>query len=134
MALFGGSSSKSYSTTIMQDQRVIADEAEVLAGAGAVVSMPTSIQISSPLIKVERSKGNIQTEIGDIIFQQYTPEVQKTVQQVVETFAEASQEVTEVLGEKLLTTQQGVASILPEMAKYILIAVVVIVVARKVWK
>lgn len=134
MGIFGGSSSKSYSTTIMQDQRVIAEEAEVLAGAGAVVSMPSSLQISSPLVKVERSKGAIRTEIGDIVFQQYTPEVQKTVEQVVETFAETSQEVTEVLGEKLLTTQQGVASILPEMAKYIALAVVVIVIARKVWK
>lgn len=124
MGLFGGSTSKSYSTTMQQDQRVIAEEAEIMVGSGAnvAVSYPGSVI-------VER-----QAEVGDIVIQEYTPEVQKTVQKVVETFAETSQEVTEALGEKLLTTQQGVASILPEMAKYVAIAVVVIIVARKVWK
>lgn len=124
MALFGGSSSKSYSTTIQQDQRVIAEEAEILAGAGAnvVVSLPQSVAVGP------------QAVVRDIIVQPFGPEVQQTIAKVVGTFAETSQEVTEVLGEKLLATQQGVASILPEMAKYIALAVVVIVVARKVWK
>jgi len=125
MGLFGGSSSKSYSTTTMMDQRVIAEEAEILAGAGAnvVVSMPQSIAISP------------QAQIGgDVILQPFSPEIRETVSQVVETFAETSKEVTEVLGQKLLTTQQGVASILPEMVKYIAIAAVAIIVARKVWK
>ncbi len=120
----GGSTSKStsWSQTIQQDQRVTVEDAELVAGAGAVVTLPGSVAVAS------------QANVGDIVIQQYTPEVQKTVAQIVETFAETSQEVTEVLGEKLLTTQQGVASILPEMAKYVAIAVVVIVVARKVWK
>lgn len=124
MGLFGGSSSKSYSTTTMMDQRVIAEEAEILAGAGAnvVVSLPQSVAISP------------QAKVGDIVIQPFSPEIKETVAQVVETFAETSKEVTEVLGEKLLTTQQGVASILPEMAKYVAIAVVVILVAGKVWK
>ncbi len=125
MGLFGGSSSKSYSTTLVQDQRVIAEEAEIMAGAGAnvVVSMPQSIAIS-PQAQIS----------GDVILQPFSPEIRATVAQVVETFAETSKEVTEVLGQKLLVTQQGVASILPEMAKYIAIAVVAIVVAGKVWK
>jgi len=122
MGLFGGSSSKSYSTSIMQDQRVIAEEAEVLAGAGAVVSMPGSLVVGPS------------AQVGDILIQEYTPEIQKTVAQVVETFAESTQEVTQVLGTKLLQTQQGVASILPQMAVYGVIALVVIVVAGKVWK
>jgi len=122
MGLFGGSSSTSLSTTVMQDQRVIAEEAEVLAGAGAVVSMPGSIVVGQ------------QAAVGDILIQEYTPEIQKTVGQVVETFAESTKEVTQVLGTKLLQTQQGVASILPQMATYGLIALVVIVVAGKVWK
>ena len=124
MSLFGGSSSKSYSTTIQEDNRVFAEEAEIMVGSGAnvAVSYPGSII-------VER-----QGVVGDIVIQEFTPQVQKTIAQVVETFAETSQEVTEVLGQKLLTTQQGVASILPEMAKYIALAVVAVVVARKVWK
>ena len=122
MGLFGGSSSKSYSTTIQEDNRVIAEEAEVMAGADAVVTMPGSVLVGT------------NANVGDILVQEYTPEVQRTVAQVIDTFSETSKEVTEVLGEKLLTTQQGVASILPEMAKYIMVAVVVIVVARKVWK
>lgn len=124
MGLFGGSSSKSYSTTLMQDQRVIAEEAEIMVGSGAnvAVSYPGSVIVEQ------------QAVVGDIVIQEYTPAVQQTISQVVETFAETSKEVTEVLGEKLLTTQQGVASILPEMAKYVALAVVVIVVARKVWK
>lgn len=127
------STSTSWSQTIQQDQRITAEEAELVAGVGAVVSLPSSVAVGSG------------ANVGDIVFQPYTPEVQKSVAEIVEAFtetsqkatevfAEASQEVTEVLGEKLLTTQQGVASILPEMAKYIAIAAVCIVVARKVWK
>lgn len=126
-SLFGGgggstSTSTSWSQTIQQDQRVTAEDAELVAGAGAVVSLPGSVAVAS------------QANVGDIMIQPYTPEIQKSVAQIVETFAESTQEVTEVLGEKLLTTQQGVASILPAMAKYMAVAVVAIVVARKVWK
>lgn len=124
MGLFGGSSSSSWSQTIQQDQRVIAEDAEILVGSGA------NVAVSYPGSVIVEQRANV----GDILIQEFTPEVQATVAQVVETFAETSQEVTEALGEKLLTTQQGVASILPEMAKYIMVAVVVIVVARKVWK
>jgi len=122
MGLFGGSSSSSFSETIQQDQRVIAEEAEVLAGAGAVVSMPGSLALGPS------------AQVGDVLIQEYTPAIQKTVAQVVETFAESTQEVTQVLGTKLLQTQQGVASILPQMAVYGVIALVVIVVAGKVWR
>lgn len=135
MGLFGGSSSKSYSTTMQYDQRVIAEEAEILAGAesSVVVSYPQSIAIG-PYAKV-----------SDVIVQPFSPEIKKMLGEVIETFAETSEKATEVfaesservtgvLGEKLLTTQQGVASILPEMAKYIAIAVVVIIVARGVFK
>jgi len=122
MGLFGGSSSKSYSTTLMQDQRVVAEEAEVVVGAGAAVSMPGAIQIGQS------------AKVGDILVQEYTPAVQATVQQVVETFAETSQEVTEVLGEKLIETQQGVASILPKLAVWVVAGLAVYFVAQRVWK
>lgn len=122
MALFGGSSSKSYSTSIMQDQRVAAEEVETQVGAYADVTMPGAIKIE------ERA------QVRDIVIQEYTPEVRQTVEQVVETFAETSEQVTEALGTKLLQTQQGIASILPQMAVYGVIAVVVIVVAGKIWK
>ncbi len=122
MGLFGGSSSKSYSTSIMQDQRVAAEEVETQVGAYADVAMPGSIKISP------------HAKVGDILIQEYTPEVQETISEVVETFAETSERVTEVLGTKLLQTQQGIASILPQMAVYGVIAVVVIVVAGKIWK
>lgn len=127
------STSTSWSQTIQQDQRVTAEDAELVAGAAAVVSMPGSVAVSPG------------SRVGDIVIQEFTPEVQKTVgdiidafsemsQQATEVYARSSQDVTEVLGEKLLTTQQGVASIVPEMAKYLAIAVVVIIIARKVIK
>lgn len=122
MGLFGGSSSKSYSTTVMQDQRVTAEEAEVVIGAGAKVALPGSLQIGQS------------AKVGDILIQEYTPAIQATVAKVVETFAETSQEVTEVLGEKLIETQQGVASILPKMGLYAVIGLVVYIVAQRVWK
>jgi len=122
MALFGGSSSKSYSTTVMQDQRVTAEEAEVVIGAGAKVAMPGGFQIGQ------------EAQVGDVLIQEYTPAVQATVSKAIETFAETSQEVTEVLGEKLIETQQGVASILPKMGLYAVIGLVVYIVAIRVWK
>lgn len=124
MGLFGGSSSKSYSTTIQEDNRVIAEEAEILAGADSsvVVSYPQSVAIAP------------YAEVGDVIIQPFSPEIKETFDEVIQTFSESTVRVTEVLGEKLITTQQGVASILPEMAKYVAIAVVVIVVARGIWK
>jgi len=124
MGLFGGSSSKSYSTTIMQDQRVTAEEAEVVIGAYADVAMPGGFKMA-----LERSK-----VYGDILIQEYTPEIQATVAQVVETFAETSQEVTEVLGEKLIETQQGVASILPKLAVWVVAGLAVYFVATRVWE
>jgi len=124
MGLFGGSSSKSYSTTIMQDQRVTAEEAEVVIGAGADVALPGAFKLEVG----QRGR------VGDILIQEYTPEIQATVARVVETFAETSQEVTEVLGEKLIETQQGVASILPKMGLYAVIGLVVYIVAQRVWK
>ncbi len=120
MGLFGGSSSKSYSTTLMQDQRIVAEEAEVMIGAGAAVSMPGSIQIGQ------------QAEVGSILVQEYTPAIQATVAKVIETFAETSQEVTEVLGEKLIETQQGVASILPKLGLYGIVGLVVYLVAQRI--
>ena len=122
MGWFGGSTSKSYSTTIMQDQRVTAEEAEVVVGAGADVSLPGSLQIGE------------QAVVGDVLIQEYTPAVQATVTQAIETFDETSQEVTEVLGEKLIETQQGVASILPKMAVCGVVGLVVYFVAQRVWK
>jgi hypothetical protein len=133
--LFGGggggstSTSTSWSETIQQDQRVTAEDAELVAGAGAVVSLPSSVAVAS------------QASVGDILIQPYTPEVQKTVSELIESFtfamgktAETSMKVTEVLGEKLQETELGVSSMLPDMAKYLLISVVVIVLAWKVLK
>jgi len=122
MGLFGGSSSKSYSTTVMQDQRVVAEEAEVQIGAYADVAMPGAFKIGE------------QAKVGDILIQEYTPAVQASVEKVVETFAKTSQEVTEVLGEKLIETQQGVASILPKMAVWVIAGLAIYFVAQRVWK
>jgi len=124
MALFGGSSSKSTSKTYMTDSRVTAEEVGVQVGASADVAMPGAF-------KMELGS---RAQVGDIIIQEYTPAVQASVEKVVETFAETSQEVTEVLGEKLIETQQGVASILPKMGGYALIGLVVYIVAQRIWK
>ena len=122
MGLFGGSSSKSYSTTLMQDQRVVAEEAEVVIGAGAQVAMPGGFQIGP------------EAKVGDVLIQEYTPAVQATVEKAIGTFAETTQEVTEVLGEKLIETQQGVASILPKLAVWVVAGLAVYFVAQRVWK
>lgn len=164
MGLFGGSSSKSYSTTMQYDQRVIAEEAEILAGAGAnvVISYPQSVAVSP------------QATVGDIVVQPYSPEVRQTVSELIETvqlvstktipaltetfseaigkqaemgmeltetFAgaiqltgEAGMRATDILGEKLQETQLGQAAILPGMAKYLLIAGIAVLVAWRVWK
>lgn len=186
---------KSWSSTIMQDQRIAVEEAEFIAGVGAVVSLPSSVAIAEG------------AEVGDITIKQYTPEVQQTVGKLIEsvdivsqktiptlfesfnlvtkglvqsfgdvitetagTFgqsletisesqsesleavsrttgqslervreasrqaSEASHQASELLGRKLQETQLGQAAILPGMSKYLLIAVVVIIVAGKVWK
>lgn len=160
----------SYSSTIMKDQRVVAEEAQVVAAPESVLTFtqayPGSVAVAGT------------SSVGDILFQEYTPEVRKTMgdliesvelvhtetiptvvesfnltaqglfeslsettQGLTETFSEAigktaetGRKVTEVLGEKLTETQQGVSSILPGMAAYLLIAVVAIVVVGKVWK
>lgn len=146
MGLFGGSSSKSYSTTIMEDHRVIAEEAELMAGAGSAVtiSYPESVAVAP------------QAVVGDIMIQPYSPGVQQTVSELIETVqlvstetipvlaetfgdaisrtSEAGMRATDILGEKLQQTQLGQSAILPGMAKYLLIAVVAIVIAGKVWK
>lgn len=123
----------SYSTTIMKDQRMVLEEAQVVAAPESVITFtqayPGSVAVASS------------AKVGDIIVQEYTPEVQQTIAELIESFsgtmsktAETSLKVTEVLGEKLQETQAGTASILPGVAKYVLIAVVVIIVAGKVWK
>ena len=134
---------KSWSQTIMKDQRLTLDEAQI-------VSMPESTLAVGGVTVGSRAA------VGDIVIQEYSPGVQKTVGQLIETVelvhtetiptlvesfgaamgrtAETSMKVTEVLGEKLTETQQGVSSILPGMAAYLIIGVVVIIVAGKVWK
>jgi len=162
--LFGGDEStstktttQSWSETIQKDQRVTAEEAEIIAGAGA------EIRVTQPgAFALEPG-----AKIGKLVVQEYTPEVQKTISKLIksvdivsqetiptvlesfttltkglaESFGQAisetserSEQVTELLGEKLQETQLGQAAILPGMAKYLLIAVVVIVLARKVLK
>jgi len=147
--LFGGDEStstttttQSWSETIQKDQRVTAEEAEIVAGAGA------DITIAQPgAFALEPG-----AKIGKVVIQEYTPRVQETIGSVIESFtavtkglaesfgkaisetSERGEQVTELLGEKLQETQLGQAAILPGMAKYLLIAVVVIVLARKVLK
>jgi len=172
----------------MQDQRIVAEGAQAVVGPDATLaftqSYPGSVAIGAS------------ASVGDIMFQEYTPAVQQTVEQLIESVNIVSQEtiptlfesfnlvteglvssfgdviaetsgtfgksleavsgafsqslgavseatgktaettlkVTEVLGEKLRETELGQAAILPGMAKYLLIAVAVILIAGKVWK
>ncbi len=149
----------SYSSTIMQDQRIVAEGAQAVVGPDASLAFtqayPGSVAVGAG------------ASVGDIVFEEYTPLVAETVGKLIEsvelvhtetiptlvesfniaqqglvgTFgqaitesAEQSLRVTEVLGEKLQETQLGTASILPGVAKYMLIAAVVIIIAGKVWK
>lgn len=156
----------SYSQTIMKDQRVVAEGAQVVTAPESTLeftqSYPGSLAVGSG------------ASVGDVIFQEYTPEVQETVCQLIESVelvhtetiptlfesfgelisetsgafgksleavseasgraAEAGMRATDILGEKLQETQLGQAAILPGVAKYVLIAAVIIIVAGKVWK
>lgn len=160
----------SYSSTIMQDQRVVAEGAQVVTGPESILAFTQAYPGS---VAVGES-----ASVGDIVFQEYTEEVGKTVGQLIEsvelvhtetiptmlesfnlltgglvtsfgdvitktagTFgqsleavSEASGRATELIGEKLQETQLGQAAILPGVAKYLLIAAVLIVIAGKVWK
>ena len=135
---------KSYSWTEMRDQRMMLEEAWIVAGPEAEVEVTQALPGS---VVVAR-----EATVGDIVVQEYTPEVQQTIGELIKSFtqtmgrtaetysqaigqtAETGMKTTELLGEKLHETQVGTASILPGMAKYLLIAVVVIVVAGKVLK
>ena len=140
----------SWSQTIMKDQRLVLEEAQIVAAPESVltVALPGSVAIAEG------------ASVGDVLIKEYTPEVRQTVSELIETvqlvsqetipvlvgtFGEAialqaqtskevSMQTTEFLGQKLQETQLGQAAILPGVAKYMLIAVAVIVVAGKVLK
>lgn len=112
----------SYSTTIMKDQRVYAEEALVVAAPESVLTMPHSVAVAAS------------AKVGDIIFNEFPLEAQQTIEQLVETFESSQRAQQAVIPEITKTIAQGTASVLPEMAKYLLVAVVVIVVAGRVWK
>lgn len=124
---------KSWSQTIMKDQRVTIDEAQIFAAPESVLTVTQALPGS-----VAVAEG---ATVGDVVVQEYTPEIQQTIGKLIESFtgtmsktAETSLKVTEVLGEKLQETELGQAAILPGMAKYLLIAVVAIIIAGKVIK
>lgn len=124
------------------------EEAQIVAGPEAVLTVtqayPGGVAIAEG------------AAVGDVVIQEYTPLVAQTIGEMIESVkliseetipslvesfgeamgktAETSMKVTEVLGEKLKETELGQAAILPGMAKYLLIAVVAIVVVGKVWK
>jgi len=152
----------SYAKTIMQDMRTVADEAQVVAAPRSKLTFTQSLPGS-----VAISRG---ATVGDIMFQQFDEGIIKSIGDVIaqatgaiadstestmriagvlgDAYDQAaaqqyaqSMRVTDLLGERLLATQQGQASVLPGMAKYVpetmkylAIAAVVILVAWKVWK
>lgn len=136
----------SYAQTIMKDQRLTLDEA-------LIVTMPESVLTLAQPGAVLVGAG---ASVGDVMVQEYSPLVagtvgkliesvdivsRETIPTLVESFSEAigktaetSMRTTELIGEKLQETQLGQAAILPGIAKYLLIAVVAIIVAGKVLK
>lgn len=160
----------SWSQTIMKDQRLTLEEAQIVAAPESVLTVTQALPGS-----VAIAEG---AAVGDVVIQEYSPEVQKTVGKLIESVdivsqqtipslfesfnlvttgivrsfgdliketsgiygqaiskqAETSIITTELIGEKLQETQLGQASILPGVAKYLLIAVVVIIIAGKVIK
>lgn len=133
------------------------EEAQIVTAPESVLTMT---QPGSVLIGTKAT-------VGDIVVQEYTPAVQQTIGELIESVnivsqetiptlfesfnlvttglvksfgesigkqAETSMATTQLIGEKLQETQLGQASILPGVAKYLLIAVVVIVIAGKVLK
>jgi len=112
----------SFAQTIMKDQRVVAEEALVVAAPESVLTMPHSVAIAS------------QASVGDIIFHEFPAEAQQSIEQLVESVQTSQQAQIAAFPEMTKTIAQGTASVLPEMAKYLLIAVVVVVVVGKVWR
>lgn len=161
---------KSWAQTIMKDQKVTIDEAQIFAAPESVLTVTQALPGS-----VAVAEG---ASVGDVLIQEYTPEVEKTVGKLIESVdvvsqktiptlfesfnlvtsgvvksfgdliketsgiygqaigkqAETSMVTTQLIGEKLQETQLGQAAILPGIAKYLLIAVVVIIVGGKVLK
>ena len=113
---------RSWSQTIMKDQRVVAEEAQVIAAPESVLTMPRSVAVGAS------------AQVGDIIFHEFPLEAQQTIEQLVETVQTSQRVQQAAIPEITKTIAQGTASVLPEMAKYLLVAVVVIVVAGRIWK
>jgi hypothetical protein len=160
----------SFAYSEQKDQRVVAEQAElvvspesqyvsprsvgVVADAWSKVSLsdvtfnefPESLQKSvAGLVDVVSETSRItQTETFPLLVDSYNQALeemqyqsqralesqQELGQTAIQGYIETSKEVTEHLGQKLQETQLGQAAILPGVAKYIAIAVVVLLVAR----
>jgi len=112
----------SWSQSIMKDQRLVFEEAEIVAAPESVLTLPHSVAVGE-LAKV-----------GDIIFHEFPAETQQTIEQLVESVKSSQQTQLQAIPAITETIAQGQASVLPEIAKYLLVAVAVVVVAGKVWK
>jgi len=112
----------SYAQTIMKDQRLVLEEALVVAAPESVLTMPHSVAVGAS------------AKVGDIIFHEFPAEAQQSIEQLVKTVETSQRAQIAAIPEMTKTIAQGQASIVPEMAKYLLIAVVVVVVVGKVWR
>jgi len=132
----------------MKDQRLVLEEAQIVAAPESVLTVTQAFPGS-----VAIAKG---AAVGDVVIQEYTPDVRQTISELIETVqlvstktvptlsetfseaiertAESGMRATDILGEKLQETQLGQAAILPGVAKYLLIAVAAIFIVGKVWK
>lgn len=64
---------KSWSSTIMEDKRIAVEEVDYLAGADAVMALPSSVAVGAG------------AQVGDVLVQQFTPEVQQTIGKLIES-------------------------------------------------
>ncbi len=134
------------SITTIEDKSVALSEAEVVTAAGAQTAMPQSLIVSPG------------ATVGDVTIQEYGPGVQRSISDLMEVvessvlagskiaeasaehalksqaiLAEATEATQEVLGEKLIETQQPPeVSILPDLIKWLALTLVGALLVKKV--
>lgn len=149
----------SFALSEQKDQRVVAEQAQLVVAPEAQYSAPGSIALSADAwssvslsdVVFNEFPETLQKSIGDILqtvseTNVLTSETSRIVQtetlpslvdsfnQAVSKAAQTSQQVTETLGDKLSETQLGVDALLPGVAKYLIVSVVVILLGRMIIK
>ena len=120
MGFFGGSSSKTYSTTnLTQEDKSVsaASDARNVLGAGAQLAEPGGVVAPN-------------TQGGDIVFNQFPEAVAGTVAGLIKSVDTTTQQ----LGQTLSRQQLGGETIMPKLVLYLTVGVGIMLIASRVFK